>query len=269
MENRTTVEPLARKTGKGAKSALIVAAGAFCLGTVFLALTLVLASCSASVSSAINPNGGARISVEAEVPATLATKIRKLESAGGRSPSSAQSPVFDAQAIRKALAARPGTDVIEISQPKPEAIRILLSVRSLKDLAAVPEIQGSGLLTIERGSTSTEFRFHLERGDAKALSTILPGIDSGLMDAFSPPALEEDPLSLEEYKTMIRSVLGEQAMLAMEAASIKLSVSAPGPVLSSSGGTLSGSTLTASIPILEILALEKPIELRLRWKNAE
>jgi hypothetical protein len=55
-------------------------------------------------------------------------------------------------------------------------------------------------------------------------------------------------------------------MPAMKAAAIGLSLTAPGPVLGSGGGTLSGTTLTASIPILEVLALEKPIEIWIRWK---
>ena len=53
----------------------------------------------------------------------------------------------------------------------------------------------------------------------------------------------------------------------MEAAAICFSLTAPGPVLSSGGGALSGNTLTATIPVIEILALEKPVEIWLRWKT--
>jgi hypothetical protein len=48
-----------------------------------------------------------------------------------------------------------------------------------------------------------------------------------------------------------------------------LSITAPGKVLASGGGSLSGSTLTATIPVIEILVLEKPIDAWLRWKNTQ
>jgi hypothetical protein len=269
MMNRMTVEPLDHEAKKSSKhTLLIIAAGALCVGIAFIALALILASCSAAVSSVIKFDGSATISVEAEMPTAIAAKVRKLASAGAPSSSATQSPIFDVQAIRKDLGARPGIEILELSQPKPDAIRILLSVRDLKDLSATPDLEGSGLFTIDRGPTSTKCSFVLARGEAKALSTLFPGIDPGLLEALSPPALEEDPLSLDEYKTMLKSVLGEKAMPAMEGAAIRLSISAPGPVLASSGGTLSGSTLKATIPILDILALEKPIKMQLRWKNA-
>jgi hypothetical protein len=272
MGKQKTVEPLERDAAKGSRRALLlVAAGALCLGAVFIALVLVLGSCSASVSSVIKLDGSARISVEAEMPAVVAAKVRKLASAGGSAGASAtaQNPVFDVHSIRKALEARPDAQVLEVTQPKPDSIRVLLSVRSLANLASSPDLGGSGILTMEKGLSWTECRFRLARGEAKALSALFPGLDPALMEALSPPALEDDPLSLEEYKTMLKSVFGEKAMPAIEAAALKLSITAPAPVLASSGGQLSGSTLTASIPIIEILALEKPIELRLRWKSGE
>jgi hypothetical protein len=56
-------------------------------------------------------------------------------------------------------------------------------------------------------------------------------------------------------------------MPAMEAAEISLSITAPGAVLSSGGGSLAGSTLVKRISILDALTLEKPIELWIRWKD--
>jgi hypothetical protein len=265
-----TAAPPSRDAGRGAKRALlIVAAGALCLGAVFLAAVLALASCSASVASTLRQDGSARISIEAEIPPAVAAKLRKLSSVGGSDQDGAQASasLFDARAMRKSLSERPELEVLELSQPKPDSIHILLAVKSLKKLAESPELQGSGIIGFESGQSSSECRFRLERSKAKALSALLPGMDPGLMEALSPPALEEEPLSLAEYKTMLKSVLGEKAMPALEAATLKLSITAPGTVLASGGGTLSDRSLSASIPILEILALEKPVDVWLRWKN--
>jgi hypothetical protein len=268
MDNNTTIRPNAREEGERARrAAIVVAAGALCLGAAFLAIVLVLASCSASAAAAIGRDGGARVSIEAEMPSALAAKLRKLSAVGKDGGSAARGPIFDAGSVRKSLAAMEGVELLELSQPNPDAIRALVSVRSLEELAASPDLAGSKLLAIERGPAWIQCRFRLERGDGKALSALFPGLDGELLEALSPPALDEEPLSLEEYKTMLRSVLGEKALLALEGASLRLSLTAPGPVIASSGGSLNGSTLSASIPILDILALEKPIELRLKWKS--
>jgi hypothetical protein len=240
------------------------------LGAALLASALLLGSCSASISTAIRADGGARIIIQAEVPAPLAAKFRKLAAAGGKPEASGgapEGPFFDAAAIRKSIAARPGLSLVELSQDSPDSIRAELSSRSLEELAASPDLKGSGLIAIARGPGWTECRFRLERGGAKALSSLFPGIDPYLVEALSPPALEEDPVTLAEYRTMLKSVLGEKAMASMEAAALRLSLTAPGAVIGSGGGNLSGATLTAKIPIIEALALEKPIELWLRWKN--
>ena len=149
-----------RDGGHEAKRALLlVMAGALLLGAAFLTATLLLTACSASVSSAIRADGGARISIQAEVPAVLASKFRKLASSG--SGSSAAGPLFDIEAIRKSIAGRPSLSLIEISSPTPDSVSAVLSARSLDELAASPDIKGSGLLTISKGSGWTECRFRL------------------------------------------------------------------------------------------------------------
>jgi hypothetical protein len=218
------------------------------------ALCILLVACSASVSSVIRSDGGARISVQAEVPAPLAAKLRKFGAAGS---SASTGPFFDTAAIRKSIDARPAFTLIEIAQPSPDSIRVEVSARSLEELAASPDLKGSQLITMSRGAGWAELRFRLKRGGAKALAALFPGIDPYLMDALSPPALEEDPVT----------VLGEKAMPAMEGAMVSLALSAPGTVIGSGGGSLSGSTLTAKIPLIQALTLEKPIEIWLRWKQ--
>lgn len=253
---------------EGKRIFLVVAAGALCLGAAFLAFTLLFSACSAQVSSAIRADGGARISVQAQLPAPLSAKFRKLAASGSSSPNqTASGPFFDAAAIRKAMSSKPGVEIVELAQPDPDSIRLVLSARSLDELASSPDLKGSSLIKLSRGQGWAEMRFRLARGDAKALSALMPGVDPYLLDAISPPALEEDPVTTDEYKTMLKSVLGAKAMPAMEAAAINLSITAPGAVIASGGGSLSGSTLNASIPIIQALVLEKPVEIWIRWKN--
>jgi hypothetical protein len=250
--------------GQTRRTLILVYAGALCIGAAFLAAALLLGSCSAQASSLIKADGGARISVHAEMPQALTDRFRKLVSIGG---STGPSTFFDAQSIRKAITKRPGLSVLSIEQPGPNAVNVELSASSLEALAAEQDIKKAGLLSYSKGPGWAELRFRLTQGEASALSTLMPGVDPDILDALSPPALEEDPVTAAEYKTMLKSVLGEKVMPQMEAAALKLSITAPGTVLGSGGGTLDGSTLSAKLAIIDLLVLEKPIELWIRWKN--
>jgi hypothetical protein len=267
-ENKS--QRLADSDRQGKHVLFFVAAGALCLAAAFLVVTLLFSACSAQVSSTIKADGGARVSVQAEIPAPLSAKFRKLAASGASSSTKAQEangPFFDAAAIRKSLVAKPGVEIVELTQPDPDSIHLVISARNLETLASSSDLKGTGLIKVTHGSGWTECRFSLARGDAKGLSALMPGIDPYLLDAISPPALEEDPVTVAEYKTMLKSVLGEKAMPAMEAAAIRLSITAPSVVISSGGGVLTGSTLNASIPIIDALVLEKPLDIWMRWKN--
>jgi hypothetical protein len=246
---------------------LIICAGAFCVGAAFLAATVLFSACSAQASSVIRADGGALITVQASVPEALAAKFRKLASVGGSSGMGQTGPFFDAAAIRSSLAKRPGVTVLSLEQPSPYSVSLELSARSLDELAASPDLKSAGVLALSRGSGWTECRLRLARGQASALSALMPGIDPNLLDALSPPALEEDPVTVDEYKTMLKTVLGEKSMPAIEGAAIRLNITAPGTVIGSGGGSLSGSTLSAKLPIIDLLVLERPIEVWIRWKS--
>jgi hypothetical protein len=249
---------------KGRRFILILTA-ALAVGAAFLAAALFLAGCSGDVSAALRADGGARVSVQAEVPSPLAAKFRKLAQASSGEPADAAAPLFDVEAVRSAAAQRPWMRIVSLSRPSPESVKAEFDVLGMDRLAASKELAGTGFLTLSKGPGWAELRIRLDRGSAAAAAKLFPGIDPYLMEALSPPALEEDPVTAAEYRTMLKSVLGDKAMPAMEAAAVAVSLSAPGKVLESSGGSLENGVLKARIPIIDALVLEKPIEIRIRW----
>jgi len=256
---RSEEYPLRRKL-------LAVLLVALCLGASFLALILFLGSCSAKLSGSLRRDGGCRVDFQVSTPAPIAAKLRKLGEAGG---SAAGSPLISTEAIRSSIASRRELELIELKQDSPDAVRGTVTVRSLAELAASPELAGSGILSRSTGPGWTELRVRLARGQSLALSALLPGLDPYLLDALSPPALEteEEGVSASEYRTMLKSILGEKAMPAMEEATIRVALTAPGPIRSAGGGMLDGNTLNVKIPVIDALVLEKPIEFWIRWSD--
>jgi hypothetical protein len=157
--------------------------------------------------------------------------------------------------------------MLSASAPSRSSLKAEFRVTDLAAFAASPEIAATGLLRLRSGTGWSELSLRLERGKGDALAALFPGIDPALLEALSPPLLSADELSRSEYREMLASILGERTMAVIDTSPVRLSLAAPGPVISSSGGRLSGSVLELSIPVLELLVLEKPIELSIRWKS--
>jgi hypothetical protein len=256
MQKRSIVQ-----NGITPRAVVAVLAIALVLGAAFLLLTVGLASCATSVVGSIAPQGSARLSIDISIPAPLAEKLRNLSQA------KPGAPLFDASAIRKSFENRPGIELLALSEPRADSIRALLSVRSLADLADSPELRGTNLITVSSGPGWHELRVRLERGQAAALTKLFPGIDPYMMDALSPPALEPDPVTVADYRSMLASVLGERVMAALDSARASVSLTVPGVIIDSGGGKIEQNSLSVSIPVIDALVLEKPIEFWIRWRQ--
>ncbi|MDP3176884.1 MAG: hypothetical protein Q8M76_03200, partial [Spirochaetaceae bacterium] len=242
------------------RGALLAFLSALAAGAALLA-AIILTACSGSLATALRPDGSATLSIQAEIPAPLAARFRTL-SGGGRKDAKPL-PLFDEGAIRESVANRPYLAISSLSVPNPDSLRAEIAIKRVSDLAQAEEIKKSGLVSLTSGPGWTELRIRLERGRASASIALFPGIDPYLIDALSPPALEDEPLSADEYRMNLKTILAS-AMPAMEAAVLTVSLAAPGQVLSSGGGSLAGNVLTAKIPIIDALVLEKPIEFWIR-----
>ncbi|HUW40966.1 MAG TPA: hypothetical protein VMV90_08130 [Rectinemataceae bacterium] len=243
------------------RSVIAVLALSFALGAAFLMLALGLASCSSSVVGSIAPEGGAELTIDLAISPPLADKLRRL------SQTQPGKPLFDSSAIRKSIESRSDLRLVSLSEPSPDSVRAVVAVPSILRLASSPELRGTRLIAIARGPGWQELRVRLERGHAAALTRLFPGIDPDLVDSLSPPALETDPTSVSDYRSMLASVFGERVMPALDSARLRVSLSAPAEVLDSGGGKLEGRTLEVSVPAIDALVLEKPIEFWLRWKS--
>jgi len=241
---------------------------ALCLGAGFLALVLLLGSCSGRLDGALRQDGSLLMNFELETPAPIAAKLREFGRAGG-AEARASVPLFSMDEFRASVKSRPGLDLLELTQPSPDSLKGTVSVRNLSQFAAGAELKDAGLLAVSSGPDWSELRIRVARGQAKALSALLPGLDPDLLDALSPPALDEEggDISAAEYRRMLESVLGKKAMPALEKTAIAISLAAPGRVIASGGGRLEGATLSVRIPVIDALVLERPIEFWIRWET--
>jgi hypothetical protein len=240
--------------------------GAFVL--FFLALifagVLILASgffASCASSAAIKADGALRLDLQTTVPPVLAAKLRSLsgKDSGAR--------LFDEKSLRRSIESRSDFKILALAAPSSDSFSASLSAPDLAGALAESELSKKGIVRLNKGAGWTELSIRLARGQGRTALDLFPGIDEDLIDALSPPALDEDPVSQAEYRTMLSSLIGSKAMKALDASELSLDISAPDTIIESEGGQVSGKTLKVRIPILDLLCLEKPVQIRLRFKS--
>jgi hypothetical protein len=240
---------------------ILLAVAAFAIALSLILATSLLAACSGGADATIRANGGARVELNAEIPAPLAAKLRKLTSL------SEDAPLFDASAAAKAAKSRKGVGLASFSAPTVNSFASTIELSDLAASLASPELASSGALGLVHGSGWTELRVHLERGHCAPLLAFVPGLDPELVDALAPPALDPDPVTVAEYRRMLQGLVGEKAAAAIEAAKIHFAVQAPTAIIASSGGKASGRAFSVELPALDLLVLEKPVDFSLRWTD--
>ncbi len=243
---------------RGKRVLLLALAGIAIAGAV-LASAGLLGACSSQVAVAVLAEGGARITLKAEVPATVATKLRKLGSLGP------DEPLFNPGAFRRSLAARPALRVVSASAPTSDSMAAELALRSLAELAADPQLAAADMFRYSEGPGWAEFRLRLARDQGAALLDLFPGINPDVLAALSPPALDSDPVSASEYRQMLIGILGEKALPALDGAALTMRIALPGAIIRQTGGQAVAGGFMLGIPLLDLLTLEKPIECSVRW----
>jgi hypothetical protein len=227
------------------------------------ALIAMAASCGAGIDVSIRPDRSATIALSVEVPVALDAKIRQF--AGGTSGQSI--PLFDAKAI-EASARGKGLAVKESSSPSTRSYRGVFTTSSLTALLA-GDARLSEAIRYERGAGWASLRVRIDKGNASAVADLFPGLDPDLLESLQPPALFDNPVTVEEYRSMLAGLLGRTAAASLDDLSLVLTVSLPGAVIESSGPAVvrAGKHPGASIEIraLDAMVLSRPVEFYLKW----
>ena len=232
-----------------------------------LVLIFALSSCGAVAGLAMKADRSATLALSIEVPAAVDTRIRAFASTGGAAAASTV-PLFDAAAVTGTLVAR-GMTVRESVVPSPRSYRGAYTIKGLSGiLASDPGL--AGVFAYSQGDGWASLRIRIHRDNAATLTGLFPGIDRDLLEALQPPALYDNPVTAEEYRSMLSGLLGKTAASAIDGLVFKLNLDLPGTVLESGGGVVidaSGRKAIFTVSALDAMVLEKPIDFLVKWKE--
>lgn len=259
------------KTGaKGAKkidNGRHAASRALLVLSLFMACALAL-SCSGRLEASIRGDFSTRMSLRMDIPEALGARVRQF----AQIPAKAN--IFDIARIRDEFAGRKAIFLVDASTPTADSLTSIIWIPDMTaliaDTASVPagmveyrKLPAAGGQPVQR-----EFAVNLSRNNAGAAFSLFPGVDRKLVDSLSPPALETDPITAAEYRMNLETVIiGKKAMPSFDACGIDISITAPKTILSCEGGSSSGQVFRSRISLFDLLVLEKPIRLALRWAD--
>jgi hypothetical protein len=223
-------------------------------------------SCSGRIDTTVRGDLSARMALRVEVPDLLASRVRQI--AG----SPASSSLFDMAKLKIEFAKRSSMYLVDLSSPSPESLTSVIWIPGIPELAKDTSLVPSGMIAMRTIAASEgqpamrELSISLTRENAAAAYRLFPGIDAKLLDALSPPALEKDPLSAADYRMNLETVIiGKKAMPSFDACSFDISITAPKAILQATGGNVQGLVFKTKIAIFDLLTLERPINISLRW----
>lgn len=218
-----------------------------------------LSSCSARFSVKLQGAEGASVDLEASLGPRTATLIANLAGAAASGAGSSGAPVLDAVSLTASLRTVPGIASAALRNTDKRTVAGSVSVAEL-DRFLSPRFA-----RLERSASGGRVSFYLDRASAPA---VLSSISPELMDyltALMAPAATGEAMAAAEYLSIVASVYGEGVAEELRAGRLRASVELPGPARSSRGGTVSGTRVDFTVPVVDLLVLEKPIELDAAW----
>jgi len=238
-----------------------------CLGLVLLCSMLVLLSgCSGRDSVLLRDDGSGRIEAQVVLhPFFIAYLDDIIAGFSNADPHSME--LFDLPTLRESMAAIPGLELKRAVTPKRGSLLLDFAFDDVSALFAQDE--ASPLVFTRRSDGTSEMQFSLNTDTWPAVRSFIPMSQEDGVETFGP---QDPPVTPEEYTDLLVFLLeeyaDEDAVIAMiKSQRVDLTVRVDGTISESRGfDSVLGREAKVSLPLLDLVTLHNPIELKLVWK---
>ncbi len=236
------------------------------------AALFLLASCSESQRLTVAADGSGTADVEVTLAPMLVSYLHDLMASMGDADDNSASgaatgapPIFDLERIRTAFGQLPGVSGLVVRSPSDGSLTLRFAFRSLRALLGGPQAATShNPVALTSANGSTTIRFHLDRENLQALTSLPPLRDNPLLLALIPKGTsrvtEAQELELLEYAFGDYSPKGSTVGAVVRASTIRVTLTVEGRIVSQLGGSVQGNTVVFTLPLLRLLTLEQPID---------
>jgi hypothetical protein len=165
------------------------------------------------------------------------------------------------------MAKAPGINTVSFHNISPAAIEGDFGISGIQTFLALPKTQ-SGFIHYEKiGSTGGKIAMsvNIDTGP-KIVSLLSQDVADYLSALMAPVAIGEPLLTQAEYLGLVESVYNKGIAEELRGAVIRASIVFPGEITAIKGGTASGNRADFTIPLLDLLVLNPPIQYEVVWK---
>ena len=221
-------------------------------------------SCAARVSGSLLADGKADINVYAALEPRITMLLGTLAAASGMAQQGA--PLINGPSVSASMSAAPGVASASLVNKTPSSIEGPVKISQISDFLAHGKEQG--FISFEQGTPSKDGKcaVNLSRDFGKEILGLLSPEIGVYLEALMAPLATGEKLAKTEYLTLVASVYGKGIADEISQAAIQISIDFPGQVRSVRGGTFSGKKAEFSIPLLDLLVLETPLNYEVAWR---
>jgi hypothetical protein len=162
------------------------------------------------------------------------------------------------------MAAAPGIASVSLNNSGPAAIEGEIRVSRIDDFLKQPESLG-GERFITYSPSPGRLTVTLDRNAGPRIIALLSAEVSDYLSVLMAPVVTGEKLSKGEYLDLVASVYGRAVADEIAASRIYAGVDFPGRLQSVRGGTFSGRRAEFTVPLIDLLVLETPLEYEVRW----
>ncbi|MDR0707688.1 MAG: hypothetical protein LBF60_07425 [Treponema sp.] len=236
-----------------------------------VALALACASCSGRITGILREDGSADITIQS---AALPSAAALINAASGNADS-----ILDAQTIARSLRNARGVKAVSMRNITPSSIDGSVSVSQANDFLTPLGGQTQRLITYEQTSGGGRLSIELNRATAPQFASLLSPDAEDYLSCLMAPGLTTDWQYIQTKAEYIRQLkatyntlrnnrgLGNALASELESAAFSLALDFPGAIRSVQGGTFSGARAEFTVPVIDLLTLEKPLVYEVVWER--
>jgi len=224
-------------------------------------------SCASRIDGSLAADGSAVMNVSVTLEPRMATLIRSLSAAGGRT----DGLVLDGAAISLSMSRAPGVASAVLRNVSPVSIEGQVRISRINEFltpayaTSQQRAQGNFITFEQRAGGGGRSTININRQNGPVLLELLSPEISDYLHALMAPLATGEQMSRGEYLDLVTVFYSKAVSDEIAQSRIHASIEFPGNITTIRGGNFSGRRAVFDIPLLDLLVAENPLIYEITW----
>ncbi|WP_304226101.1 hypothetical protein [Gracilinema caldarium] len=226
------------------------------IAIVLIAALFSFVSCSFSMTATLRSDQQIEVSYSGAIKPKMAELLKGFNSASGAK----NSLLISAASVSASLQKISELSRISVKETDAQALAGSLWITDPEKLS-----RRFSFISQKLGSGESVLTFTVSRESAPQLLSLFTQDVRDYLDALMAPVLSGEKLTNAEYLALVTSVYGKTIAQEIESSRLALDIQVPGKITKVIGGTAAESRASFSIPLLDLLVLQKTLNYQVVW----